>query len=412
MNTMASRANQIALVGPDTPGGDLLRRYWHPIAVASELTVRTPKKRVRVLGEDLVLYRKLNGGYGLMVERCPHRGASLAYGWVEQEGLRCPYHGWLFDDEGSCIERPFEPSTAETFRHRAYKAEELAGLVFAYLGPPDRIPLLPRWEILAREDGTKVLQVHEDYACNWLQFQENAVDVTHTYFLHSQVLKSLGVADRTGFNRQFMQFGFQPFEWGILKSWRYRESGGQLGWGNPMIFPNMLRLMTEMHWRVPVDDVTTRVFVLTFIPESSGGLRGEIRLGDNPRRVGQSGEYILDTVIAQDAMALETQGPLADRSSERLGQSDIGILMLRRMLDEEIRKVQLGQDPLGIIRDPKRNQFIDLRIWMGEDLPMTCEPDPTPFERKLEGEIFDARHRIIDVRPDAFRRFGQGNRLF
>ena len=151
-------------IGPETPAGQLLRRYWHPIAAAVELTEEKPKKRVRVLGEDLLLYRNQNGGYGLVRERCSHRGASLYYGFVEADGIRCAYHGWKYDACGKCVEQPFEnPESGfrEKIRHTAYPVEKLAGLLFAYLGPPEKKPLLPKWDLLVRSDGVKQIDVCE-----------------------------------------------------------------------------------------------------------------------------------------------------------------------------------------------------------------------------------------------------------
>ena len=137
-------------VGPGTAGGDLLRRYWHPVCVANEVTAEKLTRRVTLLGEHLVVYRDRRGVYGLVAERCPHRGASLYYGYVEGEGIRCAYHGWLFNEQGRCLEQPFEPkqeTTRDVFRHPAYPVQELGGLLFAYLGP-EPAPLLPRWDVL------------------------------------------------------------------------------------------------------------------------------------------------------------------------------------------------------------------------------------------------------------------------
>src|SRR5213080_4548262 len=134
-------------IGPGTPCGELLRRYWHPVALSRELTEERPRKRVQILGEELVLYRTGDGGYGLVGEHCSHRGASLYYGFLENGGIRCPYHGWLYDVSGRCVEQPFEPQQSmlkHTLRHPAYPVEELSGLLFAYLGPPEKQHLLPR----------------------------------------------------------------------------------------------------------------------------------------------------------------------------------------------------------------------------------------------------------------------------
>ena len=159
-----------------TPGGELLRRYWMPLCPAAELNAEKPKRRVRVLGENLVLFRDGQGRHGLVAEQCPHRNASLYYGFVEDVGLRCAYHGWKFDAEGACIERPFEkvkdahlPNCA-----KAYPVQMLGGIMFGYLGPLPA-PLLPRWENFVRKDGKRTITVLPVHNCNWLQAQEKAI---------------------------------------------------------------------------------------------------------------------------------------------------------------------------------------------------------------------------------------------
>src|SRR5438874_6278856 len=169
-------------VGPGTPAGKLLRRYWHAVAPAAELSDAKPKKRVRILGENLLLYKNRNGGYGLVAERCSHRGASLYYGFVEDDGIRCAYHGWKYDGCGKCLEQPFEP-VGSTYKDRiqqgAYPVQKLAGLLFVYMGP-EPAPLLPRWDVLVREDGVRRLEMRPPLTCNWLQAEENTADTTHT----------------------------------------------------------------------------------------------------------------------------------------------------------------------------------------------------------------------------------------
>ena len=146
--------DRLTRVGPGTPAGELLRRYWHPIAVAAELN-GNPIKRVRILGEDLVLYRGEEGRYGLVEEKCSHRGASLAYGAIEGSNIRCRYHGWLYSPEGRCVEQPAEPPNStykDRVKHPAYPVQKLAGLLYAYMGPKPA-PLLPRYDVLVRSDG-------------------------------------------------------------------------------------------------------------------------------------------------------------------------------------------------------------------------------------------------------------------
>src|SRR5204862_8223277 len=144
-------------VGRGTPGGELLRRYWHLVAASGELTEDKPIKPVKLLGEDLVAYKDKHGRYGLVGEQCPHRMASLAFGRVDEEGIRCPYHGWKFNNSGRCLEQPAEPPGStfkDRIKHTAYPVQKLGGLLVAYLGPEPR-PLLPRCDVLVWEQGRR-----------------------------------------------------------------------------------------------------------------------------------------------------------------------------------------------------------------------------------------------------------------
>ncbi len=175
-------------VGASTPMGQLLRRYWHPIAGTSELD-ETPVKPVRLLGEDLVLYKDLGGTYGLVDRHCPHRRADLSYGFVEQCGLRCNYHGWLYDAAGQCIAQPYEDiahperDLKARIHIKAYPVEVKGGIVFAYLGPLPT-PLLLDWDFLSRPNGFCQI-VTANIPCNWLQCQENSIDPVHFEWMHA-----------------------------------------------------------------------------------------------------------------------------------------------------------------------------------------------------------------------------------
>src|SRR5215472_1321889 len=170
-------------VGAGTPMGELMRRYWHPVATSQEIK-DSPVKGIRLLGESLTLFKDRQGRLGLIEQRCAHRRVDLKYGIPENEGLRCPYHGWLYDRTGQCLEQPAEtPKTTfkNTVKLKAYSVEELGGLIWAYIGPQPA-PLLPRWDLFVldgvfRQIGTTLLP------CNWLQCQENAVDTVHTPML-------------------------------------------------------------------------------------------------------------------------------------------------------------------------------------------------------------------------------------
>jgi 5,5'-dehydrodivanillate O-demethylase len=360
-------------VGPGTPGGELLRRYWQPVCYASDLGNRATL-RVKMLDEELVAYRDKQGNYGLLAEKCTHRHASLAYGFVEDGAtLRCPYHGWKYNAQGRVIEQPFEPKGSnlkDEIRHPAYPVQKLGGVLFAYMGPLPA-PLLPRWDILVRKDGLRRLERRPQVNANWLQAQENSADVTHTYYLHGHMLATRGVEDRAldTYYRPFLEYSFLPFKWGLLKSFVIQKGAERVvaDIGNPLLFPNMLRVREgqveeAMHWRVPIDDTHTRIFYVGFSPSKDGS---DVEQPEDPAVTEvdtwqtPEGEYIMDGAFnSQDKMAWETPGPIFDRSREFLAASDRGIMMFRKMLIEAIEAVKRGEDPRCLIRDPAENGMI------------------------------------------------------
>ena len=360
-------------VGPGTPAGELLRRYWHVVAAAAELDTK-PKKRVRVLGEDLLLYKYPAGGYGLLRERCSHRGASLYYGFIEEDGIRCPYHGWKYDACGNCIEQPFENPQArfkDKIRHPAYPVEKLGGLLFAYMGPPDKKPVLPQWDILVRKDGSKSIDICEALRCNWLQAMENSVDPTHTYYLHSHTLRLKGNNDYVPFHYQKLskidfELVVQPSWAGIQKQRVFAGEGVTVEAPHPLIFPNILfvpvRIGYALHFRTPIDDLNTQIYQFRFSPSKDGSIVEQS--GEPPvEYVGtknSDGDFHLDNFTSQDHMAWETQGPIADRSVEHLGEGDQGIIIFRKLLRDQIQAVQNGRDPVGVNRDPSKDAMIQL----------------------------------------------------
>ncbi|MBF8254722.1 MAG: ring-hydroxylating oxygenase subunit alpha, partial [Deltaproteobacteria bacterium] len=156
-------------IGPGAPAGELLRRYWHPISVINELTEEAPTKLVRILGEDLVLFRDKSGRIGLIEDRCAHRGASMFYGRVEARGIACPYHGWLFDTEGNCLETPAEPAESKfhlKIKHKAYPVRKFIGLYWTYMGPKPA-PAIPKYDLWVRKDGRRRILVQPQLDCNW-----------------------------------------------------------------------------------------------------------------------------------------------------------------------------------------------------------------------------------------------------
>jgi 5,5'-dehydrodivanillate O-demethylase oxygenase subunit len=257
-------------VGPATPMGALLRRYWHPIAAAVELAER-PTLPIQLLGESLVLFRDADGTLGLVASRCAHRGASLLLGMPESGGLRCPYHGWLFDRDGLCTEMPAEAPGAAArrcLRIAGYPVRELGGLIFAYLGPAPA-PLLPRWSHLVASGVPKEI-VAIDVPCNWLQIMENSIDQVHYEWLH---LRFSAFARRMAGREveakppgHSMKFRYRDTAYGFLKEYSVDPDDEVTRWmiNGPIAFPNIVVTgpagMPCFQMRVPVDDVTTRMY--------------------------------------------------------------------------------------------------------------------------------------------------------
>jgi 5,5'-dehydrodivanillate O-demethylase len=386
----------ITRVGPGTPGGDLLRRYWQPVCYAADLSNR-PTLRVTMLGEELVAYRDKEGNYGLLGEKCTHRHASLAYGFVEENAtLRCPYHGWKYTAEGRVIEQPFEPKNSnlkDDIRHPAYPVKKLGGILFAYMGPQPA-PELPRWEVLVRKDGRRRLERRPPLDCNWLQAQENSADVVHTYYLHGHMLHTRGVKDRAldTYYQPILEYSFLAFKWGLLKSFVFQRGEERVvaDIGNPLLFPNMLRVREggveeAMHWRVPIDDTHTRIFYAGFNPSKDGSdveQPEDTPVAEVAAWLTPEGEYVMDGAFnSQDKMAWETPGPIFDRSREFLGASDRGIMMFRKMLIDAIDVVKRGEDPIALIRDPAQNQMLWVKD-LAADAWKECDPK-TVYQVKL-----------------------------
>jgi 5,5'-dehydrodivanillate O-demethylase len=371
-------------VGKGTPAGELLRRYWHPVALAAELTAEKPTQAVTILGEKLVVFRQppkpgeTQPSYGLIQEHCPHRRASFAYGTPDCEGIRCRYHGWKFAADGHCLETPAEPvdSPMKSRTHAmTYPVQKLAGLLWAYMGPQPA-PLLPRWDVLAREDGRRWIVAESQIDCNWLQAMENSVDPAHLYWLHSA---SAHLGD--WMKHYDEKHDFIKFEYGIYK--RRTTPGKNAGDAprvdeHPLVFPCTLRHVANdiarrdpskrgfrhnLQIRVPIDDERIKVYRVNFVPSETDRSPPDVDPPHEYRPLkNEKGEYYMDIVSAQDSMAWESQGAIADRTQETLGASDVGIAILRRLLREQIEIVRNGGEPMGVIRDAAKNRVIYLDV--------------------------------------------------
>jgi len=395
--------DRLTLVGPGTPMGELMRRYWHPIAGLSELK-QNPTKAVRLLGEDLVLYKDGGGTLGLIEASCAHRRVNLLFGIPEASGLRCPYHGWLYDETGQCTEMPAEPTDSSFHKKvkiKAYPVETLGGLIFAYLGPQPA-PLIPHYYPFVEEGRVRSIG-WTLVTCNWLQIMENSLDPIHAEYLHGYfskyALERMGVINHRGDiygNRpwepnpsygDFWRAGGRTmrhvsascslFEYGVLK---HRLLEGEtpedsIGWniGHPVLFPN-LESGTSGHdfqIRVPVDDTHTYyVYYYADLPregENTEQAEDDIPVYHVPiAGVDAMGQPIwgqLDNNSGQDHFAWTSQGPRTQRHLERLAQSDVGLILFRRLLDEQMRIVEEGGDPMNVFRDPSKNKI----IWLPYD---------------------------------------------
>ena len=366
----AEQNERLTRVGPGTPAGELLRRYWHPVALAADLTAENPTKCLRILGEDLVLFRTPDGEVGLLHDRCPHRGASLSYGRVESRGVACPYHGWLFDNKGNCLETPAEPAESQfchTVKQKAYPVQKLAGLYWAYLGPAP-VPVIPPYDVWARTDGWHWLRVLPRLDCNWLQAMENSVDTAHLHILHQDLVTDGFKVESTtrGTIDNLVKFEVEEFDHGILKRRLFRDGALE---EHPLLFPTALRQANRTQIRVPIDDTHTWIVYVHFVPDSLEPRANKEEVPVVYRKPFKTplearhpyAKYRLNEVDAQDFMAWETQGPIHDRTRERLAGSDRGIMLLREMLEREIKKVEQHIDPINVFRDPK-HPIIDTRL--------------------------------------------------
>jgi len=356
--------------GAGTPMGELLRRYWWPIAGASELA-EPGTKPVRLLGENLVLYKDFGGRYGLLDRHCRHRRADLSYGYVEACGLRCNYHGWLYDADGACLAQPYEdmahPDTRlkDEIRIKAYPVEALGGLLWAYLGPEPR-PLVPDWEFFSWPNGF-VQVVKAVIPCNWLQCQENSIEPVHFEWTHSNWSVRLGGA--TGpYTPQHLKVDFSEFEHGFqYKRIRTDTDEHDPLWtiGRVCLWPAALFTGNHIEYRVPIDDENTLsvTWVFSRVPtEREPYVQNSIPTWAGPIADPATGRWITSHIMNQDFVTWVGQGRIADRSKEYLAPSDRGIIMIRRRFLDDLEALREGREPKSVLRDPLANRAIPLPV--------------------------------------------------
>ena len=432
--------HELTRVGPGTPGGELFRRYWQPIYPAESLDTN-PVAPIRILGESLVLFKDRSGSLGLVDERCPHRQTSLALGIPEVEGLRCCYHGWLFDTRGNCLEMPLEPADGEfrcKVKIKSYPAQEMGGLIWAYLGPAPA-PSLPRWDLYERPGGFRQM-VGNRIPTNWLQVVENQADPGHIPYGHGRFFQyalereaKLSDDPRTFYNasyasaaalvKQGLHVQFRPIynDFGFTIGRKLSNQPDDVSsWNNgtgARIFPSMLssgpgdigRVVRRWYQvAVPMDDVSTwqiQYFSYFFpdgveVPEQSTVPYTELPLGH------PDGSNILDYALGQDIAIFKGQGRIADRTTERLGANDSIVIAYRKLLQQQIEIVRSGKDPINVFRESASANSPDLRIPGAEtNLPPrnTHSMVPEPFHecptggRLMIDDVVDRYNRDRDL---------------
>ncbi len=381
----------ITRTGPATPAGRLLRRHWQPIALAEELETRRPVKAIRALGQDFVLFRDARGQLGLLDRDCPHRNADLAFGRLEDGGLRCLFHGWLFDTTGRCLQTPGEPARSRvcaTVRQRAYPVREVSGIVFAFLGEGDP-PALPALDCFVAP-GSHVFAFKGFVDCNWLQTLEVGIDPAHASFLHrffedEQAASAYGRQFRaasadsdlpmTQILRRFpcpdirverSDAGLRIMALRDLGEGRMHVRVTNLLFPQAFVIP-MSADMTITQWHVPVDDQSCYWFALftSFgAPVDKDLMRRQrlelYTLPDYRPRLGRFNDYgfdhqeqaertytgMGDDINVHDQWAVESQGRIQDRTREHLGLTDRAIVAYRRLLMSAIRQAGAGEPTL------------------------------------------------------------------
>jgi phenylpropionate dioxygenase-like ring-hydroxylating dioxygenase large terminal subunit len=342
---------ELTRIGPGTPCGEYLRRFWQPIILASELG-ELPR-RVRILGEDLVVFRDKGGAIGLLELYCPHRGTSLEFGLIGDKGIRCCYHGWLFDVDGTILETPGEPADS-TLKHRlchgAYPVHEYAGLVFAYMGPPDRRPAFPVFDTYDLPGYQLVARAPTLWDCNWLQVKENSMDPAHVAFLHT-------LPGSQGFNDEFKDLA----EWDWMETpvgMVYIDTRRQHDkvWvrvadfilpnihqfppnADPVSLRNSINRPQATTWAVPLDDTHTMQIGYYRWPEGKESGRN-IGFGQDNSRPYEERQRVPGDWDAQ----VSIHDGMARHGLEHLASTDRGIIMMRNMIRKAIRAADAGED--------------------------------------------------------------------
>jgi phthalate 4,5-dioxygenase len=382
---------RLVRVGRGTPGGELMRRYWIPALLSSELPEPDGAPvRVRLLAEDLIAFRDTNGAVGLVEAYCPHRRAPLFFGRNEECGLRCVYHGWKFDVTGKCVDMPNEPADTPMkarMRITAYPTVELGGVVWAYLGQREAMPEIPDYEWLRAPPSHRFVSKTFE-SCNYLQALEGGLDTSHSSFVHNN---KLGDRNEVRNRDRAPRIEVEPTDYG----YRYtstRNAGEQGSYVRVyhylMPFQQMRGGVTAIdgrreevpkldgHLWVPIDDEHTWAYnwlcsfddAVPLTPEFvekwesfTGRSRDDLIPNSFALKRNLSNDYLIDRQVqktrtftgikglnTQDFALQEGMGPIVDRTRENLGSSDRAIVVMRRLLLEATQAVERGEAPRGV----------------------------------------------------------------
>jgi nitrite reductase/ring-hydroxylating ferredoxin subunit len=374
---------ELTRVGPGTPCGEYLRRFWQPVVLAEELS-ELPR-RLRILGEDLVAFRDKSGAVGLLELYCPHRGTSLEFGLIADKGIRCCYHGWRIDVDGRILETPGEPADStlkDRLCHGAYPVHEYCGLVFAYMGPPEsrpEFPLLDTYDLpgyrMAPRQGTV-------WPCNWLQVKENSMDPAHLAFLHT-LPGSQGFTDDLG---ALGEWDWMETPAGMVYIDTRRQSDRV--WvrvadfilpnihqfppnADPMALRNTINRPAATTWAVPLDDTHTMQIGFRRVPEDRE-LRRDAGFGQDGKRSYEDRQRVPGDYDAQ----MSIHGGIARHGLEHLASTDRGVIMMRNMIRQAIRATRNGADPR---RDGRVNGK-PITTFSHDRVVPAIPPAPTPAE--------------------------------
>jgi nitrite reductase/ring-hydroxylating ferredoxin subunit len=356
---------ELTHVGPGTPGGEYLRRFWQPVCFSDEL--RDLPYRVKILGEDLVAFRDKSGAAGLLELHCPHRGTSLEFGLIGETGIRCCYHGWLFGVDGRILETPGEPADStlkDRLFHGAYPIHEANGIVFAYMGPAEQKPAFPVYDTFNRPGYRMIPGRKYCFPANWLQIHENTMDPVHTAFLHTIVSGAVFTEE----------FGVLPeldfVETPIGMVYVATRRVGDNVWTRmvEVVLPNLQQVAPiwedgraersfsgpmMSRWAVPLDDTNTMLIEFRHVCETDSTTTPEWWADRNIMLPGQlaADSYEEGQLHPGDYEAQVSQRPIAIHGLEHLGATDRGISIFRRQIRRGIRAVKAGDDPAGLCRD-------------------------------------------------------------